>query len=104
MYSCVDYLMNKLENNNEYKEYRKFMDMYVNKDVYITSDYLTINFLSYLNKEVCIGSINHNPQSLKIINEEGQTEELCILALSKDPSVIKYVKNKDLYNKLKSIL
>lgn len=101
MYSCVDYLMNKLENNDEY---RKFMDMYVNKDAYVTSDYLTINFLSYLNKEICIGAINRNPQSLKIINEEGQTEELCILALSKDTSVIKYVKNKDLYNKLKSIL
>lgn len=54
MYSCVDYLMNKLENNDKYKEYRKFMDMYVNKDAYTALDYLKINFLSYLNKEVCI--------------------------------------------------
>lgn len=85
------------------KDVEKNVDKYINTDseeFSIPVKYVIDN----LPKQIYIALIDTDHHNLKLIGEEGQTEELCILAISKDPSTIKYVKNKDLYNKLKSIL
>lgn len=85
------------------RDVENLVDKYIDNDseeLSISAKYIIDN----LSKQIYIDLINRNPNTLKLIGEEGQTEELCILAISKDPSTIKYVKNKDLYNKLKSIL